>query len=162
MRRPAPILHFSLIVSAFAVVASACHRSSPATIETERTARTADSIRTAEAARNRSSATQAVTFDENERTRYTRVEQMIQARFTGVTVTPSASGFTIRIRGAASLTLSNEPLILIDGVSRASADLRGIDPRVVERIEIVKDGAASFYGSRGANGVVIITTIRGR
>ena len=85
---------------------------------------------------------------------------MIQARFTGVTVTPSANGFMIRIRGSASLALSNEPLILIDGVSRASLDLRSIDPRVVERIEIVKDGAASFYGSRGANGVVIITTTR--
>ena len=51
---------------------------------------------------------------------------------------------------------------LIDGATRAVADLRGIDPRDVQRIEIVKDAAASYYGVRSANGVIIITTRRAR
>jgi TonB-dependent SusC/RagA subfamily outer membrane receptor len=45
-------------------------------------------------------------------------------------------------------------------VSRTTADLRGVNPRDVERIEVVKDAAASFYRARGADGVIVITTRR--
>jgi TonB-dependent SusC/RagA subfamily outer membrane receptor len=102
-----------------------------------------------------------VDFEEAERSRFTRVEQMIQARFSGVQVFPKGGGYTIQIRGTGSFGSSNEPLVIIDGASRSTADLGAIDPRDVERIAVVKDAAASFYGVRGANGVIMITTRRG-
>jgi TonB-dependent SusC/RagA subfamily outer membrane receptor len=123
-------------------------------------ARGADSTRRAVAQRNRSSATQGIDFDESERGKYTRVELMIQARFAGVQVTQSGSGFTIKVRGTGSFTSSNEPLIVVDGALRSTGSLSRISPLDVERIEVVKDGTASFYGSRGANGVILITTRR--
>lgn len=120
----------------------------------------ADSTRRAVAQRNRSSATQGIDFDETERSKYSRVELMIQARFAGVQVIPSGGGFTIKIRGTGSFTSSNEPLIVVDGALRSTGALSRISPLDVERIEVVKDGTASFYGSRGANGVILITTRR--
>lgn len=145
------------------MVAFACHRQ-PATggdVEPAN-ARAEDSTRSALAERSRSSATQAVDFDESERTRFTRVEQMIQARFSGVQVIQKGSGYSIQIRGTGSFGSSNEPLVVIDGASRSVADLRGINPRDVERIEVMKDAAASYYGVRGANGVIVIKTRRAR
>lgn len=67
---------------------------------------------------------------------------------------------TIRIRGGSSIDRSNDPLILIDGVER---DLSGVNPNDIESIEILKDAAsAAIYGSRASNGVVLVTTRRGR
>jgi len=102
-----------------------------------------------------------VTFDDAERARFTRVEQMIQARFSGVQVLPSGGNFTIQIRGTGSFGSGNEPLVVIDGATRTVRDLGSVHPREVMRIEVMKDAAASFYGSRGANGVIVITTRRG-
>jgi TonB-dependent SusC/RagA subfamily outer membrane receptor len=121
----------------------------------------ADSARNANQERSRSSATQAVSFDDAERARFTRVEQMIQARFSGVQVIPNGGNFTIQIRGTGSFGSSNEPLVVIDGAVRTVRDLGSVHPREVVRIEVMKDAAASFYGARGANGVIVITTRRG-
>lgn len=142
-----------------AAIACAPHTSSSADMEPG-TIRTADSARTAQTERSRSSASQVVDFVGDERTHYSRVEQMIQAKFSGVQVLSLGGSYTIRIRGSGSFTSGNDPLVIIDGASRSTADLRSISPVDVKRIEIVKDGAASFYGSRGANGVIIITTGR--
>lgn len=70
----------------------------------------------------------------------------------------------VRVRGATSLTGSNEPLYVIDGVPMDdSYPLNGISPADIESIDILKDAsAAAIYGSRAANGVVIVTTKRGR
>ena len=119
-----------------------------------------DSARAANQERSRSSATQAVTFDDAERARFTRVEQMIQARFSGVQVIPNGGNFTIQIRGTGSFGSGNEPLVVIDGATRTVRDLSSVHPREVMRIEVMKDAAASFYGARGANGVIVITTRR--
>lgn len=121
----------------------------------------ADSARNANQERSRSSATQAVSFNDADRARFTRVEQMIQARFSGVQVIPNGGNFTIQIRGTGSFGSSNEPLVVIDGAVRTIRDLSSVHPREVSRIEIMKDAAASFYGARGANGVIVITTRRG-
>jgi TonB-dependent SusC/RagA subfamily outer membrane receptor len=123
--------------------------------------RGADSAFSALAERNRSSATQSVSFNDGERARFTRVEQMIQARFAGVQVTQRGNTFAIRIRGTGSLTSNSEPLVVIDGTPRSTADLRGVNPKDVARIAVMKDAAASFYGVRGANGVIVINTRRG-
>ncbi|AHG93828.1 TonB-dependent outer membrane protein SusC/RagA, conserved site (plasmid) [Gemmatirosa kalamazoonensis] len=153
----------ALVALTTCAVSAACARRNSADLEAERArVASADSARSARAERSRSSATQAVDFTDEERKRFTRVEQMIQARFTGVTVTQQGSGYSIQIRGTSSFGSSNEPLVIIDGATRALADLRGIEPRDVQRIEIVKDAAASYYGVRGANGVIVITTRRAR
>jgi TonB-dependent starch-binding outer membrane protein SusC len=71
----------------------------------------------------------------------------------------------VRIRGVHSLLGTNEPLYVIDGMPLPFGmqnQLAGIDPRDVARIDVLKDGSAAIYGSRGANGVVLIATKRGR
>lgn len=89
----------------------------------------------------------------------------IKGRIPGVDVTATSfdPGATqnIRIRGTRSITASNNPLYVVDGVP-ITGDLRDIDPNSIENIDVLKDASATaVYGSRGANGVVMITTKRG-
>ncbi len=80
------------------------------------------------------------------------------------------SGSTIRIRGGASLNASNDPLIVIDGVPVDNGGISGtanalamINPNDIESFNILKDASATaIYGSRASNGVIIITTKKGR
>jgi TonB-dependent SusC/RagA subfamily outer membrane receptor len=101
--------------------------------------------------------------------RVTRIEYLLQARVPGLEVLPLANGtFTLRIRGRHSLmgqTQTDEPLLVIDDIPVPQGSLgnalAGMAPRDVGRIDVLKDAAAtSVYGSRGANGVIIITTKR--
>lgn len=86
--------------------------------------------------------------------------QALQGRLPGVRVT-SASGapgasVSIRVRGGNSITQSNEPLILIDGIQ---GDLSNIPADQIESIDVLKDAASTaIYGSRGANGVILVST----
>ncbi len=67
---------------------------------------------------------------------------------------------SIQVRGAGSLTASNGPLIVIDGI--AGGDLRNLSTQDVESITVLKDaGSAAIYGTRGANGVILVTTKKG-
>lgn len=91
------------------------------------------------------------------------VEQALQGKVAGVYVAPSSgqpgAGAVIRIRGTGTLNNAN-PLYVIDGMN--TYDASHIHPEDVERIEVLKDAsAAAIYGSRGANGVIIITTKQG-
>ncbi|WP_421763656.1 SusC/RagA family TonB-linked outer membrane protein [Ekhidna sp.] len=71
-------------------------------------------------------------------------------------------GTTVRIRGGSSLTASNQPLYVVDGVPLVSGNQSNINPSNIESIEILKDAAATaIYGTRAANGVIIITTKSG-
>lgn len=93
-----------------------------------------------------------------------RVEQILQGRTSGVTVSSSSgspgSGAKIRIRGAGSSGNSN-PLYIVDGMKTSS--IASIAPSDIASIEILKDAAsAAIYGTEGANGVVIITTKKGK
>src|SRR2546430_1634310 len=97
-----------------------------------------------------------------------RVEEMLRG-VPGLEVTRLADGsYQVRIRGQRSLRGSpgaDDPLIVVDGVPSAAgaAALADIAPSDVARIEVLKDaGATSQYGSRGANGVIVITTKRAR
>ena len=111
----------------------------------------------------------------------TSVDQALQARAPGVNVTQASSapggGLSVRIRGANSLISGSEPLYVIDGLPiypdnaafgtganrRAGNALASLNPNDIESIEVLKDASAtSIYGSRGANGVVLITTKRGK
>src|SRR5258708_39539306 len=95
----------------------------------------------------------------------TSVADMIDGRFPGVEVRRLASGgVSIRIRGNRSLNADQEPLYVIDGVPQRNvpggplADLSPID---LKSIDVLRDaGSTSVYGSRGANGVILITTKR--
>lgn len=71
-------------------------------------------------------------------------------------------GTTVRIRGGSSLSASNQPLYVVDGVPLTSGNQSNINPSNIETIEILKDAAATaIYGTRAANGVIIITTKSG-
>ena len=128
----------------------------------------------------------SVEISENEaRELYATIDQLLQGRAAGVQVTQNAgspgSGVSVRIRGTNSLRGNNEPLYVIDGIIISSAGedvnpaggignsgqevqngLNGLNPRDIESIEVLKDASATaIYGSRGANGVVLITTKKG-
>jgi TonB-linked SusC/RagA family outer membrane protein len=116
----------------------------------------------------------------------TTVESALQGRIAGVQVTTSdamaGSPVSIRIRGTSSIVASSEPLYVVDGVPVVSGNysknnasnwrlatahesnaLAQLNPADIESIEVLKDAsAAAIYGSRGANGVVLITTKRGK
>ena len=65
----------------------------------------------------------------------------------------------VRIRGNRSITADNDPLYVIDGIPMVAGSIADINPNDVESMEILKDASATaIYGSRGANGVVLITT----
>ena len=101
------------------------------------------------------------------------VQDLLVGQTPGVVVTPSAgpegSG-TIRIRGGSSLNASNDPLIVLDGVPLSNQGTQGmgnalamISPDNIESMTILKDASATaIYGSRASNGVIIITTKKGR
>ena len=93
------------------------------------------------------------------------LENLLQGRAAGVEVTADSyrpgAGATIRIRGIRSFVAGNDPLIVLDGVPM-EGDLSSLNPSDIESIEILKDASATaIYGSRGANGVILITTLRG-
>ena len=91
----------------------------------------------------------------------TSTEQALQGKVAGLTVTQStgdpSSGATLRLRGGTSLTASNSPLIVVDGI--AGVDINIVQPSDIKSVDVLKDASATaIYGSRGANGVIIITT----
>ncbi|MGJ1243297.1 MULTISPECIES: TonB-dependent receptor [Sphingobacterium] len=95
-----------------------------------------------------------------------RVDQMMQGRASGVDVKSSngapGAGTSIRIRGARSISATNEPLYVVDGLIDAT-NLNTLNPEDIESIDILKDASATaIYGSRAANGVVLITTKQGK
>ncbi|MBU0694939.1 MAG: TonB-dependent receptor [Bacteroidetes bacterium] len=107
-------------------------------------------------------------------------EQALQGRAAGVQVTQASGtpggGISVRIRGLSSLSGSNQPLYVVDGIpintgsytqlgagGQLTNSLSDINPNDIESLEVLKDAAAAaIYGSRAANGVVLITTKRGK
>ncbi len=103
-------------------------------------------------------------------------DRAMQGRVAGVQVTSSSGqpggALTVRIRGVGSINAGTEPLYIVDGVQLAGGDLSGqgsqnalasINPSDIESIEVFKDAAAaSIYGAQASNGVVLITTKRGK
>jgi TonB-linked SusC/RagA family outer membrane protein len=92
--------------------------------------------------------------------------EALQGKAAGVDITsnqrPGEMG-DIRIRGNRSLNASNSPLYVVDGVPLSAGGIEAINPRDIESIDILKDASSTaIYGSRGANGVVLITTNRGK
>ncbi|WP_313567207.1 TonB-dependent receptor plug domain-containing protein, partial [Empedobacter sp.] len=126
-----------------------------------------------------------VTAKEIENQPVNNVLDALQGRVAGLEITPTTGtaggGYTIRLRGQNSISAGNDPLFIIDGVpfdmnsmSYTSISntvmpnsninpLNSIDPKSIEKIEVLKDAdATAIYGSRGANGVILITTKKGQ
>ncbi len=103
----------------------------------------------------------------------TNAQDMIQGKIAGVSVITSGgqpgAGAQIRIRGGSSLSASNDPLIVIDGLALDNDGIKGvsnflstINPNDIESFTVLKDASATaIYGSRASNGVIIITTKKG-
>ncbi len=101
-------------------------------------------------------------------------QDMLNGKIAGVSVTSGdgspGGGSTIRIRGGSSLNASNNPLIVIDGIAMDNNGVSGlsnplslVNPQDIESFNVLKDASATaIYGSRGSNGVIIITTKKGR
>ena len=99
----------------------------------------------------------------------TEASGFIQGKVAGVTVQQTSgqpgSGMTIRVRGASSIASSNDPLYVVDGVpvGTGSYAIAYLSPQDIETMQILKDASsAAIYGSRAANGVVLITTKQGK
>ncbi len=96
---------------------------------------------------------------------FTDVDQLLQGRAAGVQVTSASgepgSGAVIRIRGNNSISGNNGPLYVVDGIPISGSP--NFNPQDIESLEVLKDASATaIYGSRGANGVILVTTKRGK
>jgi len=110
-------------------------------------------------------ATSTVRSEEIVKRPLVRVEQALQGTTSGVQVASNngqpGAGLSVRIRGVNSITGSNEPLYVIDGYIGGSVE--SLNPNDIESMEILKDASATaIYGSRGSNGVVLVTTKSGK
>lgn len=107
--------------------------------------------------------TATVDIDDTDRLRARRVEDLLVGQVSGVRVQQSARGIRVIIRGQNSIVGSSEPLYVVDGMPIEAAPGRaliGLNPRDIQSIRVLKDPVdTSMYGMRGANGVVIITTL---
>lgn len=107
----------------------------------------------------------SITSDDFAERPITQIGQAMAGLAAGVQVTETSgkpgSGLSIRVRGATSINANNDPLFVIDGVP--TEDTRGLAVEDIESMQVLKDAsAAAIYGTRGANGVVLITTKRGK
>ena len=107
----------------------------------------------------------SVSSDDIQELPVTDAGSALQGRAAGVVALSAGNqpgeGVTIRIRGRRSLTATNEPLFVVDGIPY-DGNIADINPRDIKSMEILKDASATaIYGSRGANGVILITTNRG-
>ncbi|WP_066627491.1 SusC/RagA family TonB-linked outer membrane protein [Labilibacter marinus] len=106
-----------------------------------------------------------VAADELESRPNTQLGSLLQGRAAGVRVVSGSGkpseGISIRVRGTNSITAGSEPLYVVDGIP--TSDTRSLNPADVETMTVLKDASsAAIYGAQGANGVVLITTKRGK
>ena len=108
----------------------------------------------------------SLTGEELSAQRVNSVEELLDGRIPGLLVTRTGDGaLSVRVRGVRSLIGNNEPLVVIDGVPvnapTVSQALSGLAPQSVARIDVLRDaGSTAAFGSRGANGVILVTTRR--
>lgn len=105
----------------------------------------------------------SVSSDKMKKGVITSSEQLLQGKVAGMTVIQGSgdptAGSSLRLRGGTSLTASNSPLIVVDGIP--GVDMNTVQPSEIASIDVLKDASATaIYGSRGANGVIIVTTNR--
>ena len=113
---------------------------------------------------NPAGAVTALDAAELERSRSSTIEEILAGRVPGLQVARASNGdYQLRIRNAQSFIGNDEPLLVIDGMpvraGGASSALRALHPLDVARVDVLRDaGSTAFWGVRGANGVILITT----
>lgn len=97
-------------------------------------------------------------IDEKEIVSYTDIWEYMRGRVPGVIIGPPEAGKTpsITVRGINSINLSTQPLIMVDGVE--TDDPSFLNPNDIGSVSVLKDASAAIYGTRGGNGVILITT----
>ena len=108
-------------------------------------------------------AVTSVNMEDLANTAAASVDEALQGRLAGVEIMTTdgepGSAASIRVRGSRSITASNEPLIVVDGVMDAVSNFADIDPSEIKNVTVLKDASSTaIYGSRGANGVILVTT----
>lgn len=110
-------------------------------------------------------ATSKVSGEDVEKMNLSRMDQALQGQVSGVNISTNSGSpggsSNIRIRGLSTFG-NNNPLILVDGVVYDAAGLNALNPSDIESINVLKDATAGIYGVRAANGVIIVTTKKGK
>lgn len=94
--------------------------------------------------------------DNSEFSNYSSIYDLLRGRFPGVEIINTPAGPAIQVRGTNSLTLTGEPLFIVDAIP--VDDISSIEPVNIRSINVLKDASAAYYGSRGTNGVILIET----
>ena len=98
----------------------------------------------------------SVKADRVETDGYTHVAEYLQGRVPGLNVIKSGGSYKFIVRGLNSINASTDPLMIVDGQTVNNLDF--LNPKDIKSVEVLKDASASIYGSRGACGVILITT----
>ena len=160
MRRSSLDVPFPPAAVAALVLVTACQHHRPATSAAARPAR--DSVQVGygtQATRDVTGSISNVSGDITRQATITSLADMLEGRVPGLQVTRLGNGaVSVRIRGEHSFQSDvGEPLYVVDGIPMGGTGLPDIDPREVRSIQVLKDaGSLAAYGSRGANGVILI------
>lgn len=106
--------------------------------------------------KNLTTSVSKVSVNQGDVAGYTDIAEYLQGRVPGLMVQKTGSGYKYIIRGINSINASTDPLFVVDG--SVVNDISYLNPRDVRSVEVLKDASASIYGSRGACGVILITT----
>ena len=108
--------------------------------------------------KNLTSSVSKVSMDDEQSSSYTTIGDYLMGRVPGLTVIKTGTSYKYIIRGLSSINSQTDPLFIVDGVE--VMDISYLNPRDVKSVEVLKDSSASIYGTRGACGVILITTRR--
>ena len=97
-----------------------------------------------------------VLMENDQNMSYNDIGEYLMGRVPGLTVIKTGTTYRYIIRGLSSINLQTDPLFIVDGVE--VMDISYLNPRDVKSVEVLKDSSASIYGTRGACGVILITT----
>jgi TonB-dependent SusC/RagA subfamily outer membrane receptor len=97
--------------------------------------------------------------ENNEYCNFNNIYELLKGKFPGVQVDGATGSYRVFVRGSQSINASNEVLFIVDG--SPSGNVNSLYPCNIKSISVIKDGMTSMYGTRGANGVILIETKRG-
>lgn len=167
MKRPVFYPHLLSFFVSLAILLSGCASTENATrSDDEESEEMVDFGYNKQEKKKVTSSVQTIDAEDFDNLPVNNLEQLLQGRIAGVEVINTPGGFSVRIRGVSTFSGSNEPLYILDGIPfqpGPGGSISGINPRDIESITVLKDaGSTALYGSRGANGVIVITTKRGK
>lgn len=107
--------------------------------------------------KNVTTSVSSLEVNDGQASTYSDIAEYLSGRVPGLVVTKRGNSYSFQIRGAMSLSAGTDPLVLVDGVE--TTDIGSLNPQDVRSVEVLKDAAAAtIYGTRAANGVILITT----